>query len=65
MELFKQETKTNVAVVIPDGGSKLTYQGFSAQIESLKGALLAGGLTPGAADTMALIVGGNVMGLLV
>lgn len=46
-ELFKPETKTNVAVVIPDGGPKLTYQGFSAQIESLKGALLAGGLTPG------------------
>lgn len=46
-ELFKPETKTNVAVVVPDGGPKLTYQSFSAQIESLKGALPAGGLTPG------------------
>jgi hypothetical protein len=46
-ELFKPETETNAAIVIPDGGPKLTYQGFSAQIESLKGAPLAGGLTPG------------------
>ena len=46
-ELFKPEAKTNVAVVIPDGGPRLTYHGLSAQIESLKGALLAGGMTPG------------------
>ena len=46
-ELFKPEPKTNIAVVIPDGDPMLKYQGFSAQIETLKGAPLAGGLTPG------------------
>lgn len=37
-----------VAFVIPDGGPRLTCPGLSARIESLKGALQAGGLTPGA-----------------
>ena len=45
-ELIKAEPKTNVAVVISDGGPRLTRQRPSAQIGSLKGAMLAGGLAP-------------------
>jgi hypothetical protein len=44
-EFFNAVAKTNVAVAVPDGCPRLTRQLPNALIGSLKGSLLAGGLT--------------------